>query len=144
VVFIRRVQTASGVTAVQIAEYVDGRQRIVEHIGSAQTEAELSVPLERARELLEDPAQGVFDLGIEPTPPVKRLIESTTKPALFDAASPIGPTGLDSPGRVVGTDSRVLFGALTEVFTALGFDGLGDEVFRDLVRHRKRLSLPVM
>lgn len=30
-------------------------------------------------------------------------------------------------------DSRILFDALAGVFTALGFDGLGDEVFRDLV-----------
>ncbi|QCO98728.1 hypothetical protein FCN77_14715 [Arthrobacter sp. 24S4-2] len=37
--FIRRVRTASGATEVQIAEYVRGRQRIVEHVGSAHTEA---------------------------------------------------------------------------------------------------------
>lgn len=34
---------------------------------------------------------------------------------------------------MAGTDSRVLFGALAGVFTSLGFDGLGGEVFRDLV-----------
>lgn len=51
-VFIRRVRTSSGATAVQIAEYADGRQRIVEHLGSAHTEAELGLLLERARELL--------------------------------------------------------------------------------------------
>ena len=62
VAFIRRVRTASGATAVQIAEYGGGRQRIVQHIGSAHTEAELGVLLARARELLEDPAQGVLDL----------------------------------------------------------------------------------
>jgi hypothetical protein len=64
---------------VQIAEYVRGRQRIVEHVGSAQSEAELGVLLERARELLEDPAQGVLDLGIEPTPPVKKLIKPSRR-----------------------------------------------------------------
>jgi hypothetical protein len=42
VVFIRRVLTASGATAVQIAEYVRGNQRIVQHVGSAHTEAELA------------------------------------------------------------------------------------------------------
>jgi len=131
VVFIRRVRTASG--AVQIAEYVRGRQRIVEHVGSAQTEAELGVLLERARELLEDPAQGVLDLGIEPTPPVRNLVKPAAEPALFEQAETVEPVGRDSPGRVVGTDSRVLFGALAEVFTALGFDGLDDQVFRDLV-----------
>lgn len=34
---------------------------------------------------------------------------------------------------MVGTDSRLLFTILAEVFTALGFDGLDDKVFRDLV-----------
>ena len=60
--FIRRVSTASGATAVRIAQYVGGRQRIVKHVGSAHTEAELGVLLAKARELLDDPAQGVLDL----------------------------------------------------------------------------------
>ncbi|MEV5054346.1 IS1634 family transposase [Arthrobacter sp. LAR12-1-1.1] len=132
-VFIRQVRTASGATAVQIAEYMRGRQRIVEHVGSAHTEAELGVLLERARELLEDPAQGVLDLGVEPTPQVKSLVEPARGPGLFDAAEPVGPAARDGSGRVVGTDSRVLFDALAGVFTALGFDGLGDAAFRDLV-----------
>ena len=131
-VFIRRVRTASGATAVQIAEYVRGRQRIVEHVGSAHTEAELGVLLQRARELLENPAQGVLELGVEPEPPVKHLVVPAG-PELFDIAGTVAPLGRDGPGRVVGTDSRILFGALAGVFTALGFDGLGDEVFRDLV-----------
>lgn len=132
-VFIRRVRTASGATAVQIAEYVRGRQQIVEHVGSAHTEAELGVLLQRAHELLENPAQGVLDLGVEPTPPVKGLVVPAGRPGLFEAAGTVTPAGRDSPGRVVGTDSRILFGALAGVFTALGFDGLVDEVFRDLV-----------
>jgi hypothetical protein len=43
VVFIRRVRTTSGATAVQMVEYVDGRQRIVRHIGSAPSQAELGI-----------------------------------------------------------------------------------------------------
>jgi hypothetical protein len=132
VAFIRRVLTASGATAVQIAEYVRGRQQIVEHVGSAHTEAELGLLLQRARELLENPAQGVLELGIEPMPPVKGLIVPA-ETGLFETAGAVTPAGRDSPGRVVGTDSRILFDALAGVFTALGFDGLGDEVFRDLV-----------
>jgi hypothetical protein len=132
VAFIRRVLTASGATAVQIAEYVRGRQQIVEHVGSAHTEAELGMLLQRARVLLENPAQGVLELGIEPTPPVKGLI-APSETGLFGAARAVTPAGRDSPGRVVGTDSRILFDALASVFTALGFDGLGDDVFRDLV-----------
>jgi hypothetical protein len=117
---------------VQIAEYSRGRQRIVEHVGSAHTEAELGLLLERARELLENPAQGVLELGVEPMPPVKGLVVPAGT-GLFEAAGAVTPPGRDSPGRVVGTDSRILFDALARVFTALGFDGLGDEVFRDLV-----------
>ncbi|WP_284754779.1 IS1634 family transposase [Arthrobacter sp. efr-133-R2A-120] len=130
--FIRRVRTASGATAVQIAEYLRGRQRIVEHVGSAHTEAELGMLLERARELLDNPAQGVLDLGVEPTPAVKGLIVPAA-PGLFETADVVTSAGRDGPGRVVGTDSRILFDALAGVFTALGFDGLGDEIFRDLV-----------
>ena len=39
--WVRRVRTASGATAVQIAESVGGRRRIVRHVGSARDEAEL-------------------------------------------------------------------------------------------------------
>ena len=55
--WIRRVRTASGATAVQIAEYDGGRRKIVAHVGSAHTQAELGILLERAREMLADLAQ---------------------------------------------------------------------------------------
>ena len=58
----------------QIAEYDDGRRKIVAHVGSAHTEAELGILIERAREMLADPAQGTFDLGIEPAVPQARLV----------------------------------------------------------------------
>lgn len=45
-VWIRRVRTASGATAVQIAESVDGRRRIVRHVGSARDAAELGLLIE--------------------------------------------------------------------------------------------------
>lgn len=121
----------------QIAEYAAGRQRIVKHVGSAHTEAELGLLLQRARELLEDPAQGVLELGVEPTPRVQGLAPPAGEPVLFDQplAAAAG-SGRDGPGRVVGTDSRVLFDALAGVFTDLGLDALGDVVFRDLVLAR--------
>ncbi len=78
---MRRVRTASGATAVQIAEFVRGQQRIVEHVGSAHTQAELGVLLERARLLLADPAQGVLDLGVEPIPPAVGLVPRPVIPA---------------------------------------------------------------
>jgi hypothetical protein len=136
VAWIRRVRTASGATAVQIAEYDGGRRKIVAHVGSAHTDAELGILLERAREMLADPAQGSFDLGIEPVAPRARLVTREAAPALFDAGSPGGTPAAAGPARVVSTDSRVLFQALDGVFAGLGFGALGDEVFRDLVLAR--------
>ena len=130
--FIRRVRTGSGATAVQIAEYANGRQRIVEHVGSAHTEAELGVLLARACELLEDPAQGALDLAVEPSVPVASILAAPADAALFDP-SPVAAPGRAGPGKVVGTHSRLLFDALAEVYAGLGFDAVGDAVFRDLV-----------
>ena len=84
--FIRRVRTASGATAVQVAEYSGGRQRIVAHVGSAHTDAELGVPMERARELLADPAQVVLDLGVEPTPQVVPLVGAPSRQGALELA----------------------------------------------------------
>ncbi|QOD02631.1 hypothetical protein [Pseudarthrobacter sp. BIM B-2242] len=102
-------------------------------MGSAHTAAELGVLLARARELLEDPAQGVLELGVEPTPPSVRLLAPAGDSGRFDRAASAETSDRTGPARVVGTDLRVLFNALASVFTALGFDGLRDEVFRDLV-----------
>ena len=72
--FIRKVRTASGATAVQIAEYAVGRrQRIVKHVGSARTPAELGLLLERARGLLADPHQEMLAREVEASPPVAAL-----------------------------------------------------------------------
>lgn len=47
-VFVRRVRTASGATAVQIAARRGGRDVVLEHLGSARTDGELSALLEVA------------------------------------------------------------------------------------------------
>ena len=133
--WIRRVRTASGATAVQIAEYDGGRRKIVAHVGSAHTEAELGILLERAREMLADPAQGAFELDIEPAAPRARLVTREAAPTLFDAAPPAGAPAA-GPVRVVSTDSRLLFQALDDIYAGLGFGVLGDDVFRDLVLAR--------
>ena len=44
--FLRKVKTASGATAVQIVEKRHGQRTILEHLGSAHTEAELAVLLQ--------------------------------------------------------------------------------------------------
>jgi hypothetical protein len=120
---------------VQIAEYDGGRRKIVAHVGSAHTEAELGILLERAREMLADPAQGAFDLGIEPAVPQARLVSRAVAPTL-SGAEPPGEVPAAGPARVVPADSRVLFQALDGVFRDLGFGALGDEVFRDLALAR--------
>jgi len=38
--------------------------------------------------MLSDPAQGTFDLGIEPAAPQVRLVAPTAGPALFEAERP--------------------------------------------------------
>ncbi|WP_405055942.1 IS1634 family transposase [Kribbella sp. NBC_01505] len=131
--WVRRVRTASGATAVQVAEYVDGRRRIVAHVGSAHTEAELGLLLERARGLLGDAGQGELELGLEATQKKARLVAPAVDAGLF--AGPV--RGVEQPRvsapQVVATSSRLLFDVLAEVYRALGFAAVGDETFRDLV-----------
>lgn len=59
--FLRKVKTASGATAVQIADKTGGAYRILEHLGSAHTDAELAALMAIGRDKLH-PDQGVFPL----------------------------------------------------------------------------------
>ena len=128
------MRTASGATAVQIAESVGGHRRIVAHVGSAHTETELGLLMERARELLEGVGQGEFDLGLDPVVPRAGLLGRRSVPVLFgEPGREAGGLVPVSPPRVVGTCARLLYDALSVVFDSLGFDALGDAVFRDLV-----------
>ena len=127
------MRTASGATAVQIAESVKGRRRIVAHVGSAHTEAELGLLVERACELLADPGQGELDLGVEPMAVKASLIGPAVDAVLFEEALAARERQVVAAPRVVATASRVLYDVLAGVFTGLGFNALGDEVFRDLV-----------
>ena len=130
--WVRTVRTASGSTAVQIAESVDGRRRIVRHVGSARDEAELGLLLARARDLLADEAQGVLDLGMAVPQRVRSMASAPAPLALFDvSAAPVA--GVTSRAQVLRTSSRTLFDALAGVFDQLGFDVLADACFRDLV-----------
>lgn len=105
VAFIRRVRTASGATAVQIAQCSGPRQRILKHLGSAHTEAQLGVLLDQARRLLEHPAQTTLKLGVEPTPQVVPLLGVAGEPGLFEAGQPGPQVVRDRPGAVAATDS---------------------------------------
>lgn len=60
-VFVRKSAGRSGATKVQIAERRDGRNHIIEHVGTARSEAELAVLMAKARRRLR-PGQGSVDL----------------------------------------------------------------------------------
>ncbi len=113
--FIRRVCTASGATAVQIAEYAGGRQRIIQHVGSAHTEAELGVLLERARGPLIDPGQVMLDLDVEPAMPVAGLAAAWAEAALLEnpgTSLPVLVTGRAGCGDRVASAVRIAGGRL--------------------------------
>jgi hypothetical protein len=61
VAWIRRDADIVGATAVQIAKSAGSRRRIIVHVSSAYTEAELGLLAERARALLQDPEVGELD-----------------------------------------------------------------------------------
>ena len=128
--WVRRVRTASGATAVQIAESVGGRRRIVRHVGSAHDEAVLGLLIEQAHRLLADDAQRELDLGLTPVGP-KAVLVPAPRAALLDG-EPASRKWVRRP-HVLKTSSALLFDALAGVYTDLGFDAVADEVFRDLV-----------
>jgi hypothetical protein len=119
---------------VQIAESVEGRRRIVRHVGSARNEAELGLLIEEAHRLLADDQQGVLDLGITPAVPKATMVASSTQAGLFGNAdaAPRSREMVPRP-RVLKTFSALLYDALAGVYSSLGFDVIGDDVFRDLV-----------
>jgi hypothetical protein len=109
VVFVRKVKTASGATAVQIAERVAGRDRVLEHLGSAHTDAELAALLETARGRVY-PGQGELDLSAGRVP---------TRYAV-----------------ITGKRDAVLWQVLTEAYARVGFDVVDDAAFKQLVLAR--------
>lgn len=110
-VFVRRVKTASGATAVQIVHKRGRRVLGIEHIGSAHTEDELAVLLQLAEER-RHAGQLALDLG--------------------DG----GGAEAGTSAVVERTSSLILWEVLTGIYDALGLDRLGDATFRALVLAR--------
>jgi len=111
VVFIRKSPGRSGSTYIQIAERRDGRDVVLEHVGTARNEAELAVLLEIARAKIH-PGQGELELGVS-------------------SGGPASGTGV-----ITGKRSALLWQVLTHVYAHLGFDAIGDEAFKQLVLAR--------
>ena len=63
---MRKVKTALGATAVQIAVKEGRRDKVIEHLGSAHTEADLAALMEIGRHRI---APDQLPLELTPTPP---------------------------------------------------------------------------
>ena len=109
-VFLRKVPTASGATAVQIARRENRRDVVLEHLGSAHTDAELAALMQVGRRKLEE-GQGVLDLDLAPE---------------------------EDPGVAVVQQqaSRLLLETIAAAWRTLGFDAIADEAFFQLVMAR--------
>lgn len=110
-VFVRKVKTASGATAVQIARREGRRDVVVEHLGSAHNDAELVVLMQAARAKLHE-GQGELDLGVMPVAAEDRV------------------------GVIESQTSRVLIDVISAGWRTLGFDIVDDEAFFQLVLAR--------
>jgi Transposase DDE domain len=131
VAYVRKVRTASGAVAVQVARKDRGRVEIVAHVGSAHTDAELGVLLDQAREIVTG-EQSALDIEVRVRPArVSDVPDWRTSLLIPAPAASLGaPVG---SGRTVATCSRLLYDLLGGVYDWLGFDAVADPVFRDLV-----------
>ena len=111
VVFIRKSAGRSGATKVQIAERRGGRNLILEHVGTARSEAELAVLVAEA----------------------ERRIRPGQEPLELEVA---GMSEQSRTGVITGKRSALLWHVLTSVYARLGFDALGDAAFAQLVLAR--------
>lgn len=93
----------------QIAERQGGRDKVLEHLGSAHTEAELTALLEAARARIY-PGQAELDLSAGSVPAGQAVITSKS--------------------------SALLWHVLAAAYARLGFVALGDEAFKQLVLAR--------
>lgn len=112
-VFVRKSAGRSGATKVQIAERRNGRNHIIEHVGTARSEAELAVLMAEARRRLR-PGQEALDLELD---------------------EEHGGQSSRS-GVITGKQSALLWRVLASVYQRLGFDVVADEAFQELVLAR--------
>lgn len=107
VAYVRTVKTGSGATAVQIVWSSRRGSRSIEHVGSAHDEAGVAV-LRVAAEQRMAAGQQELDLGVA------------------------GRAG-SAPLPITSSRAAHLWDALCHAYQVLGFDTVGDEVFRQLV-----------
>ncbi len=131
--YVRKVRTASGAVAVQVARKDQGRVVILAHLGSAHTDADLGILLEQATAMVVG-GQAALDFEVAARAQSMADVADFREQTLIaeqpksTVAAPVVP-----PGRTVGASSRLLYDILGHVYDWLGFDTVGDAVFRDLV-----------
>jgi hypothetical protein len=131
VAYVRKVRTASGAVAVQVVRKHRGQRTILAHVGSAHTDAQLGILLERARQIAAED-QGVLD--IEVAARTQRVDGIADWRAGVLLPTPDGPAGAPAPpGRTTATHWRLLYDVIGAVYDWLDFDVVADSVFRDLV-----------
>ena len=129
--FVRKVRTASGAVAVQVMRKSGRRDELVEHLGSAHTDVELGILLERARWLVAGD-QEAFEFEVPArTERVNDVADWRTGTLTLAPGIPKGATA--PPGRTAATYSRLLYDVVGAVYDWIGFDVVDDAVFRDLV-----------
>jgi hypothetical protein len=132
VAYVRKVRTTSGAVAVQVARKERGRVVILAHLGSAHTDAELGILLERARGIITD-GQHALDIEVAARAQSMTEVPDYREPTLWEASLQPKVASVAPPGRTTATSSGLLYGVLGGVYDWLGFDVLADRVFRDLV-----------
>ena len=131
--YVRKVRTSSGAVAVQVARKDAGRVVILAHLGSAHTDAELGILLERARAMV---IGGQVALDFEVAARAQSMAgvaDFRERVLIAELSGPRVAAPVVGPGRTIGTCSRLLYDVLGHVYDWLGFDTVGDAVFRDLV-----------
>jgi hypothetical protein len=130
-VFVRKVRTASGAVAVQVMRKSGRRDVLVEHVGSAHTDAELGILLERARRIATGD-QDVLDFEVSVRAArVANVADWRTGTLRLPAGVPKGAPV--ASGRTAATSSRLLHDVIGAIYDWVGFDVVADGVFRDLV-----------
>ncbi|AWT51061.1 IS1634-like element ISMsm6 family transposase [Mycolicibacterium smegmatis] len=131
--YVRKVRTASGAVAVQVARKDAGKVVILAHLGSAHTDAELGILLEQAKAMV---IGGQVALDFEVAARAQSMADVADfreQRVLGEKSGPSAAAPVVPPGRTVGASSRLLYDLLGHVYDWLGFDTVGDAVFRDLV-----------
>ncbi len=112
------------------------RDELVAHVGSAHSDAELGILLEKARQLVDGDQEALDFEAPARTASVGDVADYRQQSLPVDTGGPARGMAAGAPappGRTIGTCSRLLYDTLGAVYDWLGFDAIDDPVFRDLV-----------